>query len=278
MKALRYLRWAALTVVLLALPPIAGATDLKKVDRGIVKEPAYATKQPRYCLLVFGPQATTRVWLVADGDFLYVDRNGNGDLTEPGERVRFSGFREGQGALAGTREAEAGDIFEGKLKHERLTVTQSRVGKAFVAKDCSEEELLALANKGGETLVYNLSISLEIRPRPGDPIRIAGRISQYAGMDGAGFLQFAERPEHAPIVHFRGQMRMGLHSPQRLVLGAKGGDLLTVVGTPGLGKGTFASVRYDGLISAGPGPTAEIEFPSPASPLSPVRYTLPHRC
>src|SRR5262249_28937231 len=164
MKATRSLRWVALTVVLLALPPIAAATDLKKVDRSIVKEPAYVTKQPRYCLLVFGPQATTRVWLVADGDFLYVDRNGNGDLTDPGERVRFSGLREGQGTLAGTREADAGDIFEGKLKHERLTVTQSRVGKGFVPKDCSEEELLALANKGGETLVYNLSISLKIRP------------------------------------------------------------------------------------------------------------------
>ncbi len=26
-------------------------------------------------------------WLVRDGDTLYVDRNGNGDLTEPGEKV-----------------------------------------------------------------------------------------------------------------------------------------------------------------------------------------------
>src|SRR5262245_45111521 len=61
--------------------------DLTKVDRAIVKEPKYQS-QPRYALLVFGPKADRRAWLVMDGeDVLYVDRNGNGDLTEEGERV-----------------------------------------------------------------------------------------------------------------------------------------------------------------------------------------------
>ena len=69
---------------------LAGA-DLTKVDRSIKKEPAYRTKSPKYCLLVFGPEAKTRVWLVLDGDTLYIDRNGNGDLTEQGERVPKQG-------------------------------------------------------------------------------------------------------------------------------------------------------------------------------------------
>src|ERR1700724_3146257 len=64
----------------------AWAADLTKIDRTIAKEPAYKSK-PKYCLLVFGPEAKSRVWLVLDGDVLYVDRNGNGDLTEKGERV-----------------------------------------------------------------------------------------------------------------------------------------------------------------------------------------------
>ena len=55
------------------------ATDLTKIDRKITKEPAYKFK-PKYCLLVFGPEARTRVWLVLDGDTLYVDRNCNGVL------------------------------------------------------------------------------------------------------------------------------------------------------------------------------------------------------
>jgi hypothetical protein len=283
------LRTAGLAALLL-LPGAASATDLKKIDRTITKEPVYASKQPRYCLLVFGPEATTRVWLVVDGDFLYIDRNGNGDLTEPGERVRFAGFRAvapgevapgevAQGAFAAERDVDAGDILEGKLKHEHLVVTQERVRPKFAAKEPWEEELQAVAAKGPETLVYQLRLTLEIRPRPGDPIRIACRISQYAGMDGAGFLQFADRPEDAPIVHFRGPMTMGLHSPQRLVLGSEKCELLTVVGSPGMGKGTFASVGYDGLITAGAAPVAEIAFPSPAAgSLPPARYVLPHRC
>ena len=63
----------------------ASALDSEKFERTIGKEPAYRTKTPKYCLLAFGPQAQTRVWLVLDGAVLYVDRNGNGDLTEAGE-------------------------------------------------------------------------------------------------------------------------------------------------------------------------------------------------
>jgi hypothetical protein len=64
----------------------ATAADLDKIDRSLAKEPSYKGK-PGYCLLVFGADAKTRVWLVKDGDTLYLDRNGNGDLTEDGERL-----------------------------------------------------------------------------------------------------------------------------------------------------------------------------------------------
>jgi hypothetical protein len=71
-------------------PGTAFATDLTKIDRTLAKEPAYKGK-PKYCLLVFGPEAKTRAWLVRDGDLIYLDRNGNGDLTEPGEKVAWKG-------------------------------------------------------------------------------------------------------------------------------------------------------------------------------------------
>jgi hypothetical protein len=76
----------SLTALLALAGVSAQAADLTKIDRSISKEPAYQGK-PRYCLLVFGPEANTRVWVVVDGDALYVDRNGNGNLAEPGERV-----------------------------------------------------------------------------------------------------------------------------------------------------------------------------------------------
>jgi hypothetical protein len=63
------------------------AMDLTKIDRTIAKEPAYQSQSPSYGLLVFGAQAKSRAWVVLDGDFLYVDRNCNGDLTEDGERL-----------------------------------------------------------------------------------------------------------------------------------------------------------------------------------------------
>ena len=68
-----------------ALP--ASAADPSEIDRTIAKEPKYQSK-PKYCLLVFGPEARTKVWLVMEGLSLYVDRNANGDLTEPGERLQ----------------------------------------------------------------------------------------------------------------------------------------------------------------------------------------------
>jgi hypothetical protein len=63
----------------------ANGQQTGNISRTVAKEPRYATKRPSYCLLLFGPGAKARVWLVLDGDRLYVDRNGNGDLTEPGE-------------------------------------------------------------------------------------------------------------------------------------------------------------------------------------------------
>src|SRR5262245_64188109 len=80
--------------------------DLVKIDRTIAKEPAYQTKNPKYCLVVYGPEATTRIWLVIDGDTLYVDRNGNGDLTEDGKKVKF----ERQEGRNGGGQVDAGEI------------------------------------------------------------------------------------------------------------------------------------------------------------------------
>ena len=79
--------WTTGLCVLVAATGSVAAGDLSKIDRTIRKEPVYKTK-PRYALLVFGPSAETRVWFVQDGETLYLDRNGDGDLT--GEDKRFT--------------------------------------------------------------------------------------------------------------------------------------------------------------------------------------------
>ena len=74
--------WSALAWVALTALPTAAA-DLSSIERTILKEPRY-TGTPQYLLLAFGEEARTRVWVVFDGDRMYVDRNSNGDLTDDG--------------------------------------------------------------------------------------------------------------------------------------------------------------------------------------------------
>lgn len=80
---------------ILALGWVAGAgradtpgVDLGAIPRTIVREPVYKSQKPKYCLLALGLEAKSRVWLVLDGGVLYVDRNRNGVLTDPGELVK----------------------------------------------------------------------------------------------------------------------------------------------------------------------------------------------
>src|SRR5262249_52835659 len=68
----------------------ATAADLTKIDRTIAKEPTYKGHS-KYCLLVFGPEAKTKVWIVLDGEVLYVDHNATGDFTEPYKRLPCKG-------------------------------------------------------------------------------------------------------------------------------------------------------------------------------------------
>src|SRR5438552_416537 len=92
----------------------------QQIERKITKEPAYKSK-PKYCLLVFGPEAKTRVWLVQDGDTLYVDRNGNGDLTEAGEKVAAN-RNTAQDSGESSYVFEVGDLQVGGKTHKDFTV------------------------------------------------------------------------------------------------------------------------------------------------------------
>src|SRR5262249_13861078 len=103
--------------------------------------------------------------------------------------------------------------------------------------------------------------------------------SQVVYADHQGMLRFADRPQDAPIVHFDGPLAMTLHPMQKLVRGQEI-ELRTGLGTPGLGKGTFAMIMYEGRVRAGVHPVAEIEFPPAAPGKEPLRatVTLSKRC
>src|SRR5437667_8390513 len=95
--------------------------ETPRMDRAIKKEPVYQTRTPKYGLLVFGPEGKDRVWLVRDGDTLYVDRNGNGDLTESGEKVAAE-KEPGRDSEGDGYSFDVGKLTVGGMTHENLRV------------------------------------------------------------------------------------------------------------------------------------------------------------
>jgi hypothetical protein len=254
---------------LLALwPATLGAADLARVDRTLKREPAYRSR-PKYCLLVFGPQAKTRVWLVLDGDTLYVDRNGNGDLNDPGEKVtREKDSREGLSTF------KAGNIRQGQRLHKELTV---RVMKLDSLAD-QNEAVKALLTRDPNARGYYIRVEMEL---PGWKGRgIGGRVQQHNFLvDAAGVFQFADLPQEAPIIHFGGPWQVSLFGAHRLTTG-RGSDVVLGVGTPGLGPGSTAWIDYEGVIPETAFPVVKIVYPPKTAAEAPVheRYELKQRC
>jgi hypothetical protein len=259
----------ALAVVLFS--PAASAVDLGKIDRTIHKEPHYQGK-PKYGLLVFGPQAKTRIWLVQDGDTLYVDRNGNGDLTEPGEKIQARKGDEDQ-AREGVFVFEAGDIPDGKQTHKGLTLSVSKLDHLADL----DSRVKTFLTRNPRARGYRLGIDVAMPGWKG--AGLGGRVQHIvASTDVNGILQFSERPDEAPIIHFGGPWQITLYSPHQLTIGREE-DMVLSVGTPGLGAGTTAYVGYEELIPEEAHPTVIITYPAkPGQPPQREHFDLKRRC
>lgn len=224
---MRWRQWGPALLVLASGAVPAGAADLARIERVIHKEPAYQG-QPKYCLTVFGREARLRVWLVHDGNTLYVDKNGNGDLTDPGEAVAKV-----------NNTLSTGDLSDGRTPYGSLTLYT--VGN-------SAYRLMLRGTQAGGSLPF----------------------WQYAGC-GNNRLVFTDRPQDAPILHFCRPMTMQLYEPPTLRPGAVNAFNI-MVGTPGLGQGTFVSINCRSL-PPGVRPTGQMEFPPLDPELPPVRAT-----
>lgn len=250
----------------------APAADLTRIDRTIKKEPAYQGK-PKYCLLVFGPEAKTRVWLVQDGDVLYVDRNANGDLTEKDKRVALKK----EGRSEDYRQFDAGDIHDGNLKHTGLSVSLFRMTQESVV---NPQEWKRISSQEGGAWNWWVRVEAERAVEAGEKSELPKRIKYVANGDGLGYLLFADRPQDAPVVHFNGPWTLGLQDiKQRLTAGRK--TMLQIgVGTPGVGPGTFSFVNYPDLIPPDAYPVAEITAPAKEAGQPPLqmKFTLTKRC
>jgi hypothetical protein len=270
-------------------PAVAGPPQ---IDRTVRKEPVYQSGSPGYCLLVFGPKAETRVWLVLDlvseptdpkgeKDVLYVDRDGDGDLTAPAKcvpvKMQVIKSMGPRSFLAGVPPAP---------KEITRYAPRFEVG-AIVEKD-GRTRHSDLVVEIGDYLGANRQVSISLKTH--------GGWMQYAHDTQ---LAFARRPQDAPVIHFNGPLTARLAPapvnwvPQRpdlrttegfgipldAIARGKATDLRVELGTLGQGEGTFASVSCNAL-PENVHPVAELTFPAkaPGRPPLTVRQRLEDRC
>jgi len=233
------------------------AVDLTKIDRSIRKEPVYQSKDPQYCLMVFGLEAKVRVWLVLDDDALYVDRNGNGDLTEPGERIAA------RTALHNSPERPDAKIMrtfnlrrpiqDGHLQGEPILSCVPDLIWLHVFQFIPADDRTDAGAELDRKKPFYLGLAR------------AFRLGQYSS------LAFAARPGDAPILHFDGPRQLGLHPYSQPLRRGETSSLMVELRTPGLG----ASVRtdFDESMEA-THPVAEIQCPPRRPGAEPVRFRL----
>ncbi len=261
-----------ITVSAVFLTTSVSAQDLTVIKREMAREPAY-TSAPRFCMLVFGAEVQTRVWLALDGKVLYVDRNANGDLTDDGPPVPAKNSDRADDA-DGDLWFEVGDIRDGQLTHNNLRVSVEGLERLAEREEQVKEYLAADPRARG----YSVAVEVETPGWKG--AGIGGRLEQKVFFgDAQGFLKFADKPENAPILHFNGPWQVTVFGRLRLTVG-RTAEVVLGVGTPGLGPGTTAYVGYEGVIPENIQPKVEITFPPARQGDAPVRvlYELKGRC
>ncbi len=224
----------------------AGAADLPAIPRTIVKEPAYKTK-PKYCLVVFKSEAKMRMWLVLDGDILYADKNGNGDLTEKDESLTYQkevlhNVSDPTYPLRECRLFSLGDVTVGGQTYTRVGIAHTVLKKQFEAKTDFGKELALLRKKDPELTRIGINATRNGKVR----------------IQGIGYA--AKSPEEAPIVHVDGPLTLEPHGVLGLIRSSKPFEFYAVVGTQGLGEDAFAILDYTEIPESAK-PLVEIQFP-----------------
>jgi hypothetical protein len=230
----------ALLILSLGTGPLhADEIDWKTIPRQLVKEPSYQGK-PQYALLAFGPKAEHRHWLVLDGNSLYFDRNGNGDLTEAGERIEvFADYTDDT-----QRYFKLGDLTTGGRAHVKLVAVVKPI-KAVRERDSAP----AVGSLDVNSATLEVWGEFEI---PGYRGRCDhGRVPRMVGpFDHDGYLLWKPSPSEASIVHFGEAWSLQMQGVQQVLIGIEN-DLIINVGSRGFGTGTFAKLGYEYLVPEG---------------------------
>lgn len=257
-----YARGMRVVACLLLAGALAGATDLSTVDRKIAKLPKFTAEKQLYGLLVLGPEAASKVWLVADGETLYVDRNANGDLTDDGEPLAARATTDSRGRF------RICEWSVGRLA--RRSPYLVHVAVEYINTSWHPEDP-ALADPRMEALV-----------KLPDANRSAIRVRRPASRRYfSGSTVFRSSPEDAPVLHMDGPLTL-LPTGGLTLKRAEPTDLRVKVGTPAWSRdspGGFVSLAHEAFPAAAR-PVIEVEFPGPrpGSYLPVRRFTLDGKC
>lgn len=268
-------------LTLLGLGLFAGlgfAADLSKIEKVIKKEPTYQTKTPRYGLLAFGAEAADRVWLAWDGNLLYVDRNGNGDLTEPDKKVAAQKSPTGR-SDDGAYSFDVGEVTIGGRTHKGLGVGVAPLASYASGSLGTRADVKAALAKDPKAVIFSLAVDADVSGIKGGGL--GGRLSFLAGpYDLDGVLQFTGKPVEAPIIHIGGPLQITFYGERPNLRVGRATEFDLVVGTPGHGPGTFAMLAYDGTIPKTAYPMAELACPAAKAGSPPLkeRFELKERC
>jgi hypothetical protein len=245
-----------------ATAPTARFPDLMKIDRTIVKQPRYKT-QPYYALLAIGPQAKKRIWLVVDGETLYVDRNGNGDLTEANERVQ--GPKRIEVAPGMYRWMNSFDL--GKVEGLHLRLDFWVRDKKFVPQSDFDKWI----QKDHEEHGWEFATLWRVNP---DGSNIPAQIP----------LAFCRHAQDTQVCHLAGPLTFGLRSNDPLERLSDKNILQVKIGTPGLPARNWRDPVFAPLgtneVPADLHPVARFEFPHQDATRPPIKLevVLAKRC
>lgn len=256
------------------LPPVPppqpdqpkGAWDLTPPK----KEPKYK-KEPRYALLAFGPQRETRVWMVLDGKTLYVDRNADGDLTDPAERLEPNIPKDGSDRIGNPGMYTGMDHFEVAVEAGIGGASKFKLDR-WVRAEAYEPQTEFEKGIRAKWLKHRWENSTLWR--------------QEGLGQGQTPLLFMPKPADAQVCHLDGPLTFVLKSPEEQVLqrGEAGCDVpfhVAVVGRPPTGS----QQQFCNRLATKEAPAAahlmvEIEYPGKGDKDPPLRrtYFLKERC
>lgn len=270
--------WILLAFVFCGVTQSGQAADLPVIERKITKEPAYQTRSPGYALLVFGKEGRDWVWMVHDGDVLYVDRNGNGDLTEPGERIERQKPRKGFEDATG-RNFEVGEVKVGGLIHKGLSVSTNPLKEYATGGLARRQDFQDTIKKHPEGRVYSMACDVEVPGIKGGGLD--GRLSVLVGiLDVEGFLLFGQRAQDAPLIRMGGPIHIRFSETIPRMRKGTPTEMMVSIGFPGKGPGTFAAIGYEDTLPPDAKPVIEVEVVSktPGGPVYREKYELPNQC